>query len=135
MFLGLSTSQSRLGLCPTQTWPERLKWGENITHNRPMWSFRLAGLGLVRFGCISVSFRFATGVEIRSNFDQNLAKSRQSWPDLSISGWYLAIFVEIWSRSLYISKVLSLGLPVFRGNLQFVTGREKVSSRSGSSSS
>lgn len=53
-----------------------------LTRNRPEWSFKSAGLGLIGFGCISVGFRFVIVDQNLLGFwpKSNLVKSNEIWP-------------------------------------------------------
>ena len=98
--------------------------GEIKTHNRLVWSFGSAKLGLVGFGCISGSFKFAIGGGNLARFwpkssqiSTNLAESIKIWPiflhilrDLAEISLYLS------RSSHYISGFLNLDLLVFHRN-------------------
>ena len=98
--------------------------GEIKTHNRLVWSFGSAKLGLVGFGCISGSFKFAIGGGNLARFwpkssqiSTNLAESIKIWPiflhilrDLAEISLYLS------RSSHYISGILNLDLLVFHRN-------------------
>ena len=89
-----------------------------------MWSFGSAKLGLVGFGCISGSFKFAIGGGNLARFwpkssqiSTNLAESIKIWPiflhilrDLAEISLYLS------RSSHYISGILNLDLLVFHRN-------------------